>query len=676
MRKYMFLLVLMLGSMQAGAQDNLDKTEVIHKAEQLMEVSGAAENALQSIEDTQYELADWSSRKVDLNRADDQRLSAFPFLTPLQVRSILQYRRQMGDFLSAFELQNVPGLDSESVRLLLPLVSVDENRLLPFRELLKIGEHQFWARYSRVLETAKGYRPGSSGKAPYYTGSADHVLARYRYTVPGQFSVSLVAEKDAGESFFKSTNRYGFDFYGGHVWLQNRKTLKGLAVGDFGLQLGQGLICWQAWAPPKGAGSVMINRCAPAIRGYTGVNELNFMRGAGVTLGHKQWEWTGAVSYRRLDASDDPVTGMGPVSVSGYHRSVNELSRKHQVGLQTYAMSVAWRKNGNKIGLNALANFFDTPPEIPAYPYQYFSRPAWQSLHYSLDYALFAGNTYWFGEVAMMQPTALAFTHNLMVPLHARLDIALQYRRFPKNYVAFWANPFAERAGGNNEEGFYAGIRIKPMHKLTWESYWDVFRSGWLQYGVDGPGRGNEWFTQLAYRINKTNAVSFRLQMQQKEHNAVAEAPFYALQTYQRFRARVHYDYELAPGITGAGRVDYCRYSEAEQQHGFLFYHQVTTALQRGMQVQLRATWFDMDSYDARIYAYESDVLYGAAVPFFYNRGFRYYFNGSVRLTRNLHCWLKWGQTWYFNQPVVGSGYDEINRNHRSDFRLQVQYRI
>jgi DNA uptake protein ComE-like DNA-binding protein len=659
------------------AQDNESLTEPATGAmEQLAERAGLNETELQTTEDVQYELAGETIRKLDLNQADEWRLSRLPGITPNQARSIAAYRRQLGGFTNVFELQNVPGMDETTIRLLLPFVSVQVNTMLPLRQLLREGEQQWWLRYGRRLETADGYRASARRSEPYYTGSPDQLLLRYRYTVPGQLSLSLVAEKDAGEPFMKGINRYGFDFYGGHAWLRNRKCLKELVIGDFNLQMGQGLVCWQSWSPGKGSGSVMISRSASVLKGYTGVNELNFLRGAACTLGLGNVEWTTAASCRLLDATVDSVTGMGSVSASGYHRSVNEQARKQQVGLQTYTTSLVWQQKGYKIGLHALGNFFNASSATATAPYQYFDRPSQHSWHASIDYALFAGSTYWFGEVAWQYPGKVAMVHGLMVPLHARLDLAVQYRQFPKDYVSFWASPFAERTGGNNEAGLYAGLRLKVSRRVTCEGYWDMFQSRWLQYLVDAPAWGHEWQMLWSYRFDKQNVLTARIQYRQKQYNlSDAGTSFYPLVASNRLAARMHYDYELSPKVSGAIRVEYCNYQQGAQQHGFLFYHHISLALPKGRQLQLRTSWFDMDSYDTRIYAYETDVLYGASVPFFYNRGFRYYLNGGTRLTRHLYAWLKLGQTWYFNQPTSGSGYDKINSNHQTDVRVQLRYR-
>jgi hypothetical protein len=44
----------------------------------------------------------------------------------------------------------------------------------------------------------------------------------------------------------------------------------------------------------------------------------------------------------------------------------------------------------------------------------------------------------------------------------------------------------------------------------------------------------------------------------------------------------------------------------------------------------LRLQYFETDSYNSRIYAYENDVLYSYSIPAFYDKGFRYYFTSIM----------------------------------------------
>lgn len=59
----------------------------------------------------------------------------------------------------------------------------------------------------------------------------------------------------------------------------------------------------------------------------------------------------------------------------------------------------------------------------------------------------------------------------------------------------------------------------------------------------------------------------------------------------------------------------------------------------------VRFQFQDIPNHDARIYAYEQDVLYAASIPAFGESGWRYFMNLKWRAGKQLQCWLRWSQT-------------------------------
>jgi hypothetical protein len=88
----------------------------------------------------------------------------------------------------------------------------------------------------------------------------------------------------------------------------------------------------------------------------------------------------------------------------------------------------------------------------------------------------------------------------------------------------------------------------------------------------------------------------------------------------------------------------------------------------------LRLQYFETDSYDSRIYAYENDVLYSYSIPAFADKGFRYYLTVNYDLNKKISLWLRWAQTIYRNRNFIGSGLDEIEGNKRSELKLQARW--
>jgi hypothetical protein len=105
-----------------------------------------------------------------------------------------------------------------------------------------------------------------------------------------------VADKDAGEQFFKGAQKYGFDFYSFHLFARKLGSIQALALGDFTVNMGQGLIQWQSLAFRKSVDILGIKRQSPVLRPYNSAGEFSFHRGAGITWQKGKIEATGFIS--------------------------------------------------------------------------------------------------------------------------------------------------------------------------------------------------------------------------------------------------------------------------------------------------------------------------------------------------------------------------------------------
>ncbi|MBK6540503.1 MAG: hypothetical protein IPG10_04295 [Flavobacteriales bacterium] len=94
------------------------------------------------------------------------------------------------------------------------------------------------------------------------------------------------------------------------------------------------------------------------------------------------------------------------------------------------------------------------------------------------------------------------------------------------------------------------------------------------------------------------------------------------------------------------------------------------------VELTLRAALFDTDSYDARLYAYENDLIGVFSIPPYYGRGMRWY--AMVRLTplRRVDVWVRYGAFIFQDQDRISSGLQEISGDTRSDLKLQVRWRF
>lgn len=309
--KYILVFILFLsGSLQVLGQKKTKpptptpvESPVIE--EQLENITEANDDEIPDDDSYLQNLEHFLKEPLNLNYADEGLLEELHILSPIQISNLLVYRNLLGNFLNIYELQAIPGWDIPTIRKLLPYVTVS-TRLEVFNSLkssLRNGDHTLMVRSTQILERQEGYRRGPSDGRSYYPGSPQKLLVRYKYKFKNFLQYGFTAEKDAGEEFFKGSQKAGFDFYSAHLFVRDLGIVKALAIGDFSVNMGQGLVQWQSLSFGKGADVMGIKRQADLLRPYNSAGEIEFNRGIGITLGKNNWEGTVFASYRRLDAN-------------------------------------------------------------------------------------------------------------------------------------------------------------------------------------------------------------------------------------------------------------------------------------------------------------------------------------------------------------------------------------
>jgi hypothetical protein len=80
------------------------------------------------------------------------------------------------------------------------------------------------------------------------------------------------------------------------------------------------------------------------------------------------------------------------------------------------------------------------------------------------------------------------------------------------------------------------------------------------------------------------------------------------------------------------------------------------------------------DSYDARQYAIERDVLYAISMPAYYERGFRNFVLFRYTPHRSTDIWLRFSRTDMPDREKLSSYVDEIKGSHRTEIKIQIRY--
>lgn len=612
---------------------------------------------------------------IDLNKTYERELMELYFLSSFQIRELLLHRELSGSFISLYELQAIKGFNDQSIQRLLPFVSIRQDASLSGLKF-KDGKHDFIFRYGRVLEKQKGYMvPEKTGQS-HYLGTPDRLFVRYRYQLGNKLQVALNMKKDAGESFFKGDQQYGFDFYSASFFIKDIGKIQNLALGDYSLQLGQGLSLWNGFSFGKGSLIQHVARQNIGLRPYTSANESQYLRGAAATIKFGQIEILPFVSYKKFDGtlSNDSLS-FSSIGVSGYHRTAAENKNRNSVSQLLYGLNLFYNSRNLKVGAAAFRTRFDKPMLPNQQLYNVYTFKGEQLTNSSVYYHYTFRNIYAFGEGAYSIGSGLGSVNGLIASLSHQLSLVLLHRYYQKDFHSFLSQGFAENSKVINEKGLYTGLILTLNPRIEWVGYADYFKFPWMKYQVDGPSSGYDLFSQLVYSPRKTLNITLRYRYRNKEENAVLDGSVNKLENVIRQQARVEFKYDINDAIQFRNRFELMGYSKrgAMEEKGYMAYHDIIfKPLEKAISGNIRIAGFKTDGYNSRIYAFENDVLYGYSSPPYHNTGLRLYTNIRYRLQRNLDFWLRYA-SFLYEDKGVSSGLDYIAGNIKSDIRLQMR---
>ncbi|OWY19231.1 helix-hairpin-helix domain-containing protein [Sphingobacteriales bacterium UPWRP_1] len=694
----------------AQAQDKpASKDDNLPAVDELIEnLTEDTEDAEVDYDTDQERLYDYLQSPVNLNKASYEDLADLGLLSETQINGILNYRETVGKFITEYELQSVPELDLETCRRISPFVTAGEldDYNIPFYKLMYEGQNQVFMRWQRVLEEQAGYVSDTltdGSVAPVYKGSPYRLYARYRYNYGNKISYGVTAEKDPGEEFFKGSQKRGFDFYSAHLYLRNIGPFKHIALGDYELRLGQGLIAWTGLAFRKGSFVMNIARNNQPVKAYTSVNESLFFRGAAATVGFDKWELTVFGSYKPIDANvtaltpvdtliqegeegdlplpdDGDVEEVSSLLLSGFHRTNAELADRHSLKQFVSGGSFGYKSRKLSVAVNTIYTRFSASlqPTVAAYNQYRFSGR--QLLNSSIDYRFLWRNFHFFGETAVSDNGGLATLNGLLLAVDPKVSFSFLHRYYQRNYQSLFAVPFAESTLPNNENGTFIGAFIKPIRKVEISAYADVYKHPWLRFLTDAPSHGADYLLQVSYKPLRAVEMYMRFRTETKgrnQPNNITQTDYLSNQT--RSSLRFHLQCKLSNTVTLKSRVEgaWFKTQNGSTERGVMIYQDINfKPLSSPVSFNTRFALFDTDSYNARIYAYENDVLYVFSVPPYYNRGSRFY--AVLRYTpfKNMDIWLRYAQTYWADQKTIGTGPEQVNANHRSEVRAMLRVKF
>ncbi len=662
-------------------------TPAITTAQKLTDVRQAITDLLEPLAEKQLVQEDYSEllddlvylyeNPLNLNSATKEELEQIPFLSDYQIENILFYVYNNGPLLTIYELNAVEGLPIETIRQIIPFLTVAPIVDSEKRKPKLNGE--FIIRGRTTVQTPKGYLAPNDSTPPVYSGSRERVYTRIQLNYGNRLFAGFTLERDPGEPMFNRQIAV-MDFMSGYIMLKPTGVIKKIIIGDYKASFGQGVGVWTGLAFSKNSNVIDIRRRAKQLDKYSSANENSYLRGVAAELEINKFQLHLFGSYKKSDGTLFGFSGISSIRQDGYHRTVTELSYRKNITETTFGGVASWQSGSIKIEAGQTYWRIDRPLIQEGSLYKILSFSGDSLFTTFTNYSWFGHKVILFGEIALQNFNNFALYQGLTYSPGADVKLALNYRNYSKSHLSVVSNPFAESSTINGESGLYMALSCSPFPKLTVDSYFDIFWYRWLKFRTDAPTTGNDYLLQTDYSFTHNLSLLMRYKFSNKERNRLFyvgnKFPLTSQKT-NSIRLQLNYSFEQSWRLQS--RIEQLFFDEARghKSKGFLIYLDIKHSFCKDkLATNVRFTHFDTNDFYSRIYAWETDVLHAFSIPFYSGSGVRFLFNLSFKPTSRLQFWFRLANTYMPDVSSIGSGYNMVEGNNHIEVKLQVKCRF
>ena len=646
----------------ASAQQEHEWEEYLNEVLTIEDVGTAA------WEELYEQLCELNQHPMDMNHASREQLEQLPFLSAQQVEDIMAYLYQYGPMKSLAELQMIRSLDYQRRRLLTFFVRIDDDEqkqgFPSLKTITQYGRHE-------LMATAKIPFYERRGDNEVYKGWPYRHWLKYQFSYDDQVKAGLIGAQDAGEPFFANKNRWGYDYYSYYVQIKHWGRLESLVLGKYRVSMGMGLIANNGFTMGKLTSLQNLGRSTTTLRAHSSRSSADYLQGAGATMTIvKGLSLTGFLSYRAMDATLNKDGSATTIVTSGYHRTETELEKKDNLRNTTFGGNIRYQQHGIHAGLNIIAAHLnrELKPNTSLL-YRQHAAQGTDFMNFSADYGYIHHRFAFNGETAMNKNGALATINSLSLQCGNGVSLMALYRFYSFRYTSLYVNSFSEGGSVQNESGVYLGVNWQPSPRLKVMAYSDYAYFPWAKYQISQSSHAFDNMLQVSYLRNRwTIDARYRLKVRQRDNEDKS-----ALQSRTEHRGRLSLTYDGS--FSSRTQVDYTQIVFRGQDRGWMVsqslgYHHRWLKLSGGL------GYFHTDSYDSRVYLYESGPLYSYGFSQFSGEGIRYWLMARAEISRRLILTAKFGTTDYFDRSVIGTSYQQIDGSSQSDLDLQVRWKF
>jgi len=643
------------------------------------------EQTTQDAEDSELMdlLTSLQDNPLDANAASEADFQQLPGVTPIVAHNLVRFRATRW-FENVDDLLGVEGMSAELLARIRPFI-----RAGPLQNTgngMRLGSVSFRTRSTQNLQLRRGFRDGT------YPGSQlklyNRFLARVeegenlpprwardrQMLMPFSLELGVVTEKDAGE-------RSIADFVAGHVAATLPQWSTRIIIGDFIVESAEGLVFSRSVGLSKGAEVISPARKNGAgIRPYSSTDENGYFRGAAADVSLGWLSLALMYSNKPVNATVDSNGVVTGFDNSGLYRTETELRRKHQLRERTLGLRASVVPlEGLKLGVSAYQAHFTRPVQ----PSTLSVSPSDVAAVIGCDAAYTQDRVSAFSEIARDRSNAFSGLAGVVLRPHPDVDVACLVRSYPRDFLSPHSASFGESGSPpRNESGAYLGLSVRPLPWIKIATYFDQFAFPWKTWTSRLPSSGHDFLASTEVKVSRKLVLNLQFKHKSKTDETIVLDEFGRLDHTVEPRSQRNYRATIEMNSSRTFRwrsrielvgVEYR--ATGGREKGIMMYQDIRWGPLAGFQMDARVAAFQTDSYDSRMYEYESEPFGAVSNPALFGRGLRWYLLTRYEIGRGIGLWIKYARTQKEGVKSIGSGADEIlgDVDNRLTFQLEIR---
>ena len=257
-------------------------------------------------------------------------------------------------------------------------------------------------------------------------------------------------------------------------------------------------------------------------------------------------------------------------------------------------------------------------------------------------------------------------------------NLMLIGRYYGAKFISMNGRAFGENSSVQNEAGVFVGWTSKSIRNMELEAYADMMHFPWMKQGVSASSYGMEGMVQVLYSAGRRWSLLARYRIKSKQKDfAYGKKAVVDYDTHQSVKLQLNYllSQSVSLRTSAAGSCISTSYNPTET--GVAVSENLRWNILKNIRLDIGITYFNTDTYNARVYFYEPSLLYTSGSTSYSDKGIRAILLASAPIVnKKLFINGKLGMTKYFDRDSISSGTEMIHADHREDLQVQIRWII